>query len=101
MPSTAVLRSGHATRSARRLAEARNTAEGATDACAVLVRGSSFTDNGKDDDQFGRIEPAGAVLIRGRARLNAPGGAGRVRMAIPCCPVALTADPVPCHRHTH
>ena len=75
MPSKALLRSGNALRSARRVSGASEAITGGLDARAVLSRRTAFTSGWKDDGQVSWVESAGIDLIRGHASLD---GAGRV-----------------------
>ena len=77
MPSKALLRSGQASRAARRVPGASEAITAEVDDAAVLTRRTAFTSGWRDDGQVAWLDSAGIDLIRGRGRLV---GRGRVRV---------------------
>src|SRR5699024_11431357 len=69
MPSKALLRSGQALRSARRVAGSREAADGALDVPEVLSRRNAFAGQWEDSGQVDWLASAGTERIRGRGPL--------------------------------
>ncbi len=80
MPSKALLRSGLALESAKRVAGATEAVTGDLDVAAVLKRRDSFVSDYEDKGQVEWLESAGIDLVRGHGRIT---GVRRVTVTSP------------------
>jgi pyruvate/2-oxoglutarate dehydrogenase complex dihydrolipoamide dehydrogenase (E3) component len=95
MPSKALLRSGQALRSARRVAGSREAADGELDVPEVLSRRNAFAGQWKDSGQVDWLASAGIELIRGHGRLLGERRVGVGDRVFTARAVALATGSVP------
>jgi dihydrolipoamide dehydrogenase len=95
MPSKALLRSGAALRAVQRLDGARQADAGWLNVPAVLARRNAFASDWKDDGQVDWLDSAGIDLIRGHARITAPGVVDIDGRTVTATAVAVATGSVP------